>query len=352
MLHPATGVTHHDTDRATPGHFLIAPVGGEQVLLVDMMGDVAHRWDVGHGFTFWSYLRPGGTLFVNERSPDHAGVALTSSGLMREYDWEGTLLWEHHDPFQHHDARRLDNGGAVYLAYTPMDPADQARVLGGIPGTETEDGIWGEVIREVDAAGQVVWEWSLDRLGFDATPLHPNANRWSYGHTNTIEVMPDGNYLISSKVMNLLFVVDRQSGAVIWRYQNDEMSGQHDAQVLENGNILIFANGAYSADLHHSQIWEIDPKTSEIVWRFALRDNPQLFFSPHIGGCQRLTSGNTLVCEGAKGCLFEVTPDGEVVWQYISPHDVEVPRFGHINWLFRARHYAPDAPELNGRPNA
>ncbi len=145
-----------------------------------------------------------------------------------------------------------------------------------------------------------------------------------------------------------LKAIDPKTGEIVWHYQNDEMGGQHDAQMLENGNILIFANGAYASDLHHSQVWEIDPGTNEIVWRYRSKDNPQRFFSPHVGGCQRLASGNTLICEGAKGCVFEVTPDGDVVWEYVCPYFNEVPGFGKLNWLFRARHYPPGSPELKG----
>lgn len=126
------------------------------------------------------------------------------------------------------------------------------------------------------------------------------------------------------------------------------MGGQHDAQMLDNGHVLVFANGTYASDLHHSQIWEIDPSSNEVVWCYKALDNPQGFFSPHVGGCQRLQSGNTLVCEGAKGCLFEVTPSGAVVWEYVCPYFNDVQNFGMINWLFRARHYASDAPELRG----
>jgi len=127
------------------------------------------------------------------------------------------------------------------------------------------------------------------------------------------------------------------------------MGGQHDVQMLENGNILLFANGAYSADLHHSQVWELNPTTKRIVWRYRGKNNPQLFFSPHIGGCQRLASGNTLICEGAKGCIFEVTPDGDIVWEYVNPYTNFAGEFGHVNWLFRARHYQLNALEL--QPN-
>ena len=124
------------------------------------------------------------------------------------------------------------------------------------------------------------------------------------------------------------------------------MGGQHDAQVLDNGNVLVFANGSYSRDLHHSEVWEINPSTDEVVWEYRAKDNPQSFFSPHIGGCQRLASGNTLVCEGAKGCIFEVTPGGDIVWEYINPYFNEIPGFGQLNWLFRSRHHSPDAPEV------
>ncbi|MEM7303591.1 MAG: arylsulfotransferase family protein [Pseudomonadota bacterium] len=346
MLIQNTGVTHHDKSRSTPGYLLIAPVGGSAVYLIDYSGAVVRKWDVGQAFTMWSYLLPGGDLFVNERSEERKGVALTVSGQMCQYDWDGKQIWQHTDPYQHHDARRLENGGAAYLVFTEMSAREQEKVVGGIPGSETEAGLFGEAIREVNATGETVWEWNLSNLGYERFPLHANANRWSQGHTNTIQPLPDGNYLVSCKVLNLIFIVDRQTHELLWHYQDDAMGGQHDAQLLDNGNILLFANGAYAADLHHSQVWEINPRTDEIVWRFHAKDNPQSFFSPHIGGCQRLPSGNTLVCEGAKGCIFETTPDGDIVWEYVCPFTNEVPVFGNINWLFRARHYAPGAPEL------
>ena len=349
MLILNTGVTYSKPERCSPGLVLYAPIGGDQVYLVDYQGAIAHQWSVGTGFTNWCCLLPNGNLFVNERCDDRKGVALTGSGLMREYDWDGNLVWEHLDPYQHHDARRLRNGGAAYLAFTELSKEEQAQIIGGVPGSESPPGIFGEAIREVDEAGNVVWEWNLSELDYEQFPLHPNANRWSRGHTNTIQQLADGNYLVSCKVLNLIFIVDRQTNCVIWSCQNDEMGGQHDAQMLDSGNILLFANGAYASDLHYSQVWEIDPAKDEIVWTFKVKDNPQSFFSPHIGGCQRLHSGNTLVCEGAKGCIFEVTPDGDIVWEYVSPHTVEVPVFGKINWLFRARHYLPDSAEIQNR---
>ena len=350
MLALHTGVTHHDPARSTPGYVLVAPCGGTEAFLVDYDGTVAHQWNVSSGLTFCTKLLPNTNLFVNEHAPVRKGVALTTSGMMREYDRSSTIVWEHCDPYQHHDAQRLRAGGAAYLAYTDIDEDQRSAIIGGIAGSESPIGICGEAIRQVDEGGNVVWERHLHEFGSPQFPLHPNANRWSSGHTNTIVELDDGNFLISSKVLNLVFILDRSSGEITWQYQNDEMGGQHDAQMLANGNVLVFANGAYSRDLHHSQVWEINPTSNEVVWRYKARDNPQSFFSPHLGGVQRLDSGNTLVCEGAKGCIFEVTPDGDVVWEYVCPWFNEIEGFGKVNWLFRARHYSAEfvAPILGG----
>ena len=77
------------------------------------------------------------------------------------------------------------------------------------------------------------------------------------------------------------------------------------------------------------------------------------FFSPNISGAQRLPNGNTLICEGNSGHLFEVTPEGEMVWEYVTAYN----QFGAIaeggnpfgNSTFRAYRYAPDHPAFTGR---
>lgn len=348
MLLP-TGLTHSDPDRMTPGLTLIAPMQGDAVFLIDETGAEVHRWQTGVGLTKWTCLLPNGNLWTNERVDAPAGVDLTLSGRICEYDWDGNLVWQHEDPGQHHDARRLDNGDTIYLANVPLSDAERAAVKGGVPGTEPDGGPFGEVIRRVDPSGNTVWEWPFTNFGFDKFPLHRNSNRWVHGHANAIDPLPDGRFLVSSKVMNLLFIVNPATDEVDWTYQNDAMGGQHDAQMLDGGTILLFANGTYASDLHASEVWELDPRTKEVVWRYRQRQNPLAFFSPMVSGCQRLWSGNTLICEGAKGCVAEMTPDGDVVWEYVSPHFHSHDKLGSFNWLFRARRYARDGEELKGR---
>jgi hypothetical protein len=86
---------------------------------------------------------------------------------------------------------------------------------------------------------------------------------------------------------------------------------------------------------------EVNPRTGEIVWQYS---DPSLFefFSPYTSGAQRLPNGNTLICEGCHGRIFEVTCDGQVVWEYVSPHFAHEPGApGLNNGVFRALRYTP-----------
>lgn len=350
MLHRNSGLTYRDPERSEMGYVLLAPFASDQAFLVSPEGEIVHRWTGAHSVTHACYLKENGNLWVNEVTDAPQGVPLTTSGLIRERDLDGNVVWEHHDPWQHHDARPLPEGGAIYIAYRAPDAKINAAFTGGVAGSETGEGMYGECLREVDASGRLVWEWNSEQLPASLRRMHRNANRWSAGHLNTLQPLGDDRVLVCSKSLNLTFLLRRSTGEILWHFQDDTLGGPHDAQMLDTGNVLIFANGVYGSDLHHSQVWEIDPKTNDIVWRFHQRDNPMQFYSPHIGGCQRLPGGNTLICEGAHGCIFEVTPEGDIVWDYVNPICGFHENFGHANWLFRTRSYPLGAPELQKIP--
>ena len=67
--------------------------------------------------------------------------------------------------------------------------------------------------------------------------------------------------------------------------------------------------------------------TYDIVWEYEKKDGPLFpryaedhrFYSDRISGAQRLPNGNTLICEGSRGRIFEVTPENTIVWEYIYP---------------------------------
>jgi hypothetical protein len=65
-----------------------------------------------------------------------------------------------------------------------------------------------------------------------------------------------------------------------------------------------------------------------------------------MGAAERLPNGNTHITESATGRLFEVTPGGDVVWEYVIPYfneysDAATHRYspGHHNSVFRSHRY-------------
>lgn len=136
---------------------------------------------------------------------------------------------------------------------------------------------------------------------------------------------------------------------------------QHDAQWIEpdhpgEGNILIFNNGLGRPDGAYSSVDEIVPpvdsngsyfltpgssyKPEEPIWSYTA-ENPPDFFALVISGAQRLPNGNTLICDGPDGLFFEVTPEKEIVWEYVNTFPI--PSF---NRVFKIRRYAPDYPGI------
>ncbi len=345
-----TGLTILDETRATPGYTLFAPLERDEVLLIDLKGDVVHRWGIGGLPGDYGYLLPGARLLCGVKVKSGPEPSGGKGGHLKEFDWDGKLLWEHVDDAHHHDFRRLANGNTLYIGWEPMPAAAMERVKGAEPGSEDRGGImWGDFLKEVTPEGEVAWEWHAHSdLALEDFPLHPMSTRLEFAHCNACEELPGGNIMLSFRRISTILIVDKRTKAVDWSMRDDEWGQQHDCTMLENGNILLFANGIHvPRGVFHSAVVEIDPRTRQEVWRYE--DAPRWnFFSPNISGAQRLGSGNTLICEGLTGRLFEVTPDGEIVWEYINPYFGESGT-GQANRVFRAYRYPAGSPELGGR---
>jgi outer membrane protein assembly factor BamB len=184
---------------------------------------------------------------------------------------------------------------------------------------------------------------TLDPEADAITSSQDARSEWTHG--NTVWEMPDGNILVSFRNISTVAMIDRATGSIFWKLAAPPLSGQHAPHLLPNGNILLFDNGPHRVDetFPFSRVIEIDPKTSQIVWEY--RDTPVWkFFSPRISNAQRLPNGNTLICEGSFGRLFEVTMEGETVWEYVNPYfGGSVNPAEQLNNVFRAYRYSPEA---------
>ena len=207
----------------------------------------------------------------------------------------------------------------------------------------------------------------------------PRAKDWDrsgdWMHTNAIDHHPALDLIVlSSPELGELLVIDHSTtaeesrgstggrrgrgGDVLWRWGNPANHGagteadkrlfyQHDPRWIAVGvegaspRLTVFNNGGGRQDgSSFSEVLELELAMdgeagfareesgafgpAEPSWSYS---DGETFFSAFISGAARLASGNTLVCSGVIGRIFEVTSDGEIVWDYYSPlgGDVEPP---------------------------
>ena len=343
-----TGLTALDEHRACPGYTLYAPMFGPgAVYLLDLHGREVHRWELPYPPGLYGYLLPNGHLFYGGKIRDETWDRFPAwhrfkGGVLLEVDWHGNVVWEYRDPDHHHDARRTPSGGALYLTVERIPDTIAARVQGGVPGS-ARNGMWADVLVEIDASGHRLWEWhAYEHLDVATDIITFNDARYEWSHANTVVPLPGERVLVSFRNISTVAIIDQRTGAFVWKLGYDVLAQQHDPSLLANGNILVFDNGACRKDqaMPASRVLEVEPVTQTIVWEY--HDTPVYnFFSPYISGVRRLSNGNTLITEGNFGRMFQVTPDKQVVWEYVNPYFPAGPDGAPVNAVFRATHYLP-----------
>jgi hypothetical protein len=345
------GLRGHDPGRAFPGFTLFKPVGESPIRLIDMEGTLVHSWKLPYQ-AHYAYLTERGTLFVNGLIANSRFAGRNGQcGVALEADWDGKVLWEVRNPDHNHDGIRLQNGNVLLICSTALPNEIATRVRGGMPGTEHPWGMDGNYLQELTIDGQVVWEWrSWEHLDTEQDPIPwPMDPRTSWMLANGITEWPNGDVSVSFRNLSQLVTVRRPQGEIRWKLGSPPLSGQHAPVPLANGNLLIFDNGPHRFDhsIPYSRVLEISTVTKEILWSYQERRVSD-FFSPRISNAQRLPNGNTLINEGWFGRFFEVTPEGETVWEYINPYFVAAgPNPGAginegatVNQVFRAYRYS------------
>lgn len=347
-----TGLRALNHLKAFLGYTLFTPLTSQgEVYLMDIKGRVVHEWKLPYPPGSYGYLLPNGNLFYNGKIQESQSRfplwKLFKGGVVLEVDRHSNIVWEYHHPDHHHDACRLQNGNTLILCLEKIPRSLAAQVKGGIPDTEAEGEMYADVIHEVTPGGEIIWSWhAYEHLDPKTDSINPQDPRHEWTHGNSVRELADGNIVLSFRNISTVVIVDRTTGNILWKLGKEVLAQQHFPHELPNGNLLIFDNGAHRSHtaLNYSRVIEVDRQTQEIVWEYA--DNPpQNFFSPYISGAQRLPNGNTLITEGSFGRLFEVTSDGEVVWEYVNPYfgvrstDLAPVAGGEQNSVFRAFRY-------------
>jgi hypothetical protein len=293
----------YDPARASPGYTLDL-FWGRVPTLVDLNGRIVHAWPEARVRSRVRLLEDGSLL----------GLSLGRSVV--EYDWEGNLAWEFDtgDRLPHHDIRKLRNGNVLVPVYSRESRADD--------------------LLEIDRSGQIVWEWrASERLAHLFTPeILATGDRT---HINSVQELPDnpwyrqgdqrfrpGNLLISSRSLNAALIIERPSDEVVWIY-DQELDRQHEAVMVDStlpgrGHVLVFNNGYGSRYRYRSsEVLMLRPTDQKIVWSYATDG----FYSPTVGLQQPLPNGDLLIASSRGHRTFEVTREGEIVWQWAPPFE-------------------------------
>ncbi|MEZ5559695.1 MAG: aryl-sulfate sulfotransferase [Pseudomonadales bacterium] len=351
------GLVYRDAEKSFDGYTLYCSVTGKHATLLDPEGAVVHRWHCDEGIQHAHMLENGHLLIQTApfRYAEGRQNMGGNAGAMMELDWDSRVVWAYRNPAQHHAYERLPNGNHILLAWYPVPTEYREQVRGGHPHEKDGDVMWGDVILEIDRSGHVQKRWnSWEHFDFEQDQICPLESRKEWGHANSLCTTPDGDYLVSFRGISRVMIIDSDSGAVKWRYGAEDeklpmaLSHQHAATWLDNGNVLIFDNGCHRPRAPaFSRVIEVDPDTRDVVWQYQA-DVILAFFSFMCSGASRLPNGNTLITESSTGRLFEVTPEGETVWEFVSPFHFSS-RFGRTPFVFRAYRYALDDPRFAGR---
>jgi hypothetical protein len=311
------GVTRHEPKNVAPGYNLFGD-GDLQFHLMDMEGEIVHTWTVPE---------TSGACVHGEMLQDGRLLAICFGRTLFLVDWNSDLQWElslraHHDP-------ALLPDGSFLVPYNELVSHAGRRTL--------FDGI-----AQVSPKGEFRKRWfsynHLDRLKgihgtqtLDIPPTRPDAERpelgFDYYHLNSVEILPRtelggkdsrfraGNILVCFRNTSLIAVLDQDDMSIVWHWGPGEIELPHSPTMLPDGRILLFDNGYHRG---YSRVIEIDPSSGKILWSYE-GEPRNSFFSKEQGSAQRLANGNTLICESDRGRVFEVTRQGEMVWEYWSP---------------------------------
>ncbi len=342
------GLIVNDSMRAFGGVTFITPVNGQRVWMINMKGEPIKHWDFGYEPACYGELLPSGNiLYAGKINNGPLSDLEGASGILLEMDWEGNIVWKYSDPYLHNAFYRMDNGNTLVIRWVEVPANVASRIKTSSPGTERQGVMWGDSIQEISRDGKVVWEWiAHEHLNPEVDITCPICPRSEWTHVNAVLELNNGDILVSLMKNNTLIIIDKKSGDITWRWGQGELAHQNSPSVLDNGNILIFDNGLHPnmAPWGISRVLEIDPKKDEIVWSYEGAQNTLFqFYSSTISSCQRLPNGNTFICEGEKGRLFEVTPRGELVWEYVTtiPHSVSLGN-SNTSMVYAAFRYGMD----------
>jgi len=319
-------VTIYDEDRAQNGLNFVVSAHGPKAFVMDMNGNILHQWsreftdvwsetyqvNVPQVYrTYWrrAQLLPNGDLLAQ----------FMNYGLLK-LNKDSEVIWDyksrvHHDLFvaENDNIYILDRELIVHKGLMLENSPVIDKVLADNIMVLSPDGKFLKKISVVDCFLNSEYAPHLEHIKAPFDILHSNTIRAIDGRlAGQYPMFKKGHILISMREIHTIAVIDPEAEKVTWALTG-KWKYQHEPRLLSNGNILLFDNRGNHGK---SKAVEINPYTQEIVWSYGSGDD---FYSREAGSLERLANGNTLITESEYGRAFEVTSEGEIVWEFFNP---------------------------------
>ena len=349
-LEPLTFPLDHrprfDPARSQPGVTLLVSIfdGRLTARLYGNDGQLRHDWPVD-----FFKIRSEGKAH-RFQALIHGAALLSNGDLLANLDGRGTyrispcgdVVWKNES--RAHHALSLDGNGGFW---TPIyvdryEPSSLVAARDGfnfdaIARFDLETGEQTDVIDLV----KILLDGQLEGV-IGQMPIADDVS-----HLNDIETLSEdmedafpgfaaGDILLSFRRFNQIWVLDGTSHTLKW-YMTGPMRSQHDPDFQSDGTITVFDNRTdlRTTETKASRILKIDPVTRRVA-TIIDGNGVEHFYTAFRGKHQVLSNGNLLLAETDRGRAFEVTPDGDVVWEYISKYDEN-----SVAWMMDAIRY-PD----------
>jgi len=245
---------------------------------------------------------------------------------------DGTLAFEY-DPAAGRVVEQYDRPGLVDTHSTARLDGNRLLVANM---RATEDGVSDDRLYVENATtGETEWEWRF-RDHYPADTDGGVDDDWT--HVNDAEVVGgDDRYVLASpRNFDQVIVVDRRTDDIVMRLGEDDDYGtlreQHNPDYLEREDgtpVLLVADSENDRVVEYERdCGDADPRLGagtppedcewNLVWAVDGFSWPR--------DADRLPNGNTLVTDTLNHRVVEVTPTGEVVWEFYAawaPYDAE-----------------------------
>lgn len=330
-----SSVTIYDPSLSYKGINMYTSLYESYTFLFDMQGNILHKWTLDTTIDnkgCHSKLLENGDLLC----------MLATKEELKKLDWNSNEIWKLNIP-GHHEIALKDNNEIYILAWR-----DRIVFFKGLPIPILSDYIAvisqdGKILREISIYDSIkehlplgiahrIYRWLANPINIfdiitrqiknknifnESTVLDIlHNNRISIADKDITDTCKKSDILLSFRELSFIAIMDIDIEKFIWTWGKGQLSRQHHPTFLENDNIMVFDNGVKRG---FSRIIEVNPKTNTIEWDYVA-DPPENFFSNIRGSCQKLPNGNVLITESVRGRIFEITPSGQIVWEYYNTH--------------------------------